>query len=273
MSEPPFHRFWRDWTTAELSLADTARLVALLPVGAIEQHGPHLPLDTDTAIVEAVVEAAIATLPAWDRTVVLPTQAVGRSAEHEAFPGTLSVAPALLADHWTAILRSVARTGIRRFCLLNAHGGQPEVMDLVARRLRVEDALLVAHASWFDLAPVDDLFPAGEVAHGIHGGAVETSLMLAIAPGRVRRERLADFPSNAARWAAENRFLAPDGKASFGWMAQDLNPAGVVGDAGRAEAETGRIILDRAAKGLATLLGEVASFQPPWLAGEDRLPE
>jgi len=270
MSEPPFHRFWRDWTTTELALADTARMVALLPVGAIEQHGPHLPLDTDSAIAEAVVEAAIPHLPAWDRTVVLPTQAVGRSAEHQAFPGTLSVAPALLADHWTSILRSVARAGIRRFCILNAHGGQPEVMDLVARRLRVSDALLVAHASWFDLASVDDLFPADELAHGIHGGALETSLMLAIAPDRVRRDRLADFPSNAAQWAAENRILAPDGRASFGWMAQDLNPAGVVGDASRADAGAGQTILDRAARGLAALLGEIASFQPPWFTGKPR---
>ena len=259
----PFHRYWRDWTTAELAAVDCRRLIAVLPVAAIEQHGPHLPLSTDATLNRAILDAAIAAMPADLPAVVLPAQEIGFSPEHVSFPGTLTLQVSTTVQLWTDIGDSLARAGLRKLLIFNSHGGQPQIMNLVAQDLRVRHGMLAAHVSWFDFGLPDGLFGQDELTHGIHGGAIETSMMLHAAPGAVRLDRAADFPSEASRMAGGNRWLRPLGPAAFGWLTEDLNPDGVVGDATAGEAEKGRRVIEHAASSLVETLQELDRAVPP----------
>src|SRR5262249_9443198 len=185
--------YWQDRTTADFRLVDPETTVALLPVAAIEQHGPHLPLSTDTVINDGLVRAALALVASRTTLLVLPTFSVGPIPEHTTLPGTLSIADATLADAWTDVGRSVARAGVRKLLILNTHGGQKALVDIVAMRLRAELKMLVARATYFAFGSPPGLFDSAERAHDIHGGEVETSLMLHLAPQLVRKDALADF--------------------------------------------------------------------------------
>lgn len=255
------HRAWGDLTTTDFAGLPRSA-VAVLPVGAVEQHGPHLPLDTDATIVEGVLVEALGRSDPALEVLVLPTQRIGASVEHIAFPGTLSVPPDLLLRTWIEIGGALAASGVRRLVILNGHGGQPEVMALAARELRVRAGLLVAMANWFDFGEPPDLIPADERRFGIHGGLIETSVMLHLAPHRVRREAIADFPSAVRDWAT--RFPALAGtRTRVAWATQDLNPSGAVGDARGADAAIGRALVAHAATGLARLIEETSRFPLP----------
>ncbi len=249
-------RRWQDlpWTAFASLPKDT---VAVLPVAAIEQHGPHLPVSVDRTINEGVLARTLALLPDALPVLVLPTQAVGLSVEHIRFPGTLTASAETLIALWTEIGESVARAGVRKLVLLNSHGGQPQVVDIVCRRLRVSAGMFAVACLWSRLGKPDGLVNPTEARHGIHGGFVETSLMLHLAPERVDMAKAEDFRS---RWIArENDFsvLVPEGAVGFGWETQDLHPAGALGDASAATAEAGARFLDHAAARFAALLEEV----------------
>ncbi len=249
-------RYWQDlpWTAFPSLPKDT---VAILPVAATEQHGPHLPVSVDRTINEGVLARTLALLPEALPVLVLPVQAVGLSVEHVRFPGTLTASAETLVALWTEIGESVARAGVRKLVLLNSHGGQPQVVDIVCRRLRVSAGMLAVSCLWSRLGKPDGLVNPAEARHGIHGGFVETSLMLHLAPERVDMAKAEDFRS---RWIArENDFsvLVPEGAVGFGWETQDLHPAGALGDASIATAEAGARFLDHAAARLSALLGEV----------------
>ncbi len=253
-------RFWQDlaWTDFA-ALPDNT--VAVLPVAAIEQHGPHLPVAVDATLNAAIVAAALVRSAPELPVLVLPMQSVGLSVEHSAYPGTLTGSAETMLAFWTEIARSVARAGVRRIVLFNSHGGQPQIVDLVCRRLRIEARMFAVAASWFALAPPDLNDP-----HGIHGGRVETSMMLAAAPARVDMARAENFRSAWMR--QENRFaaLTPEGAVGFGWQTQDLNPAGALGDATLATEADGRRLIDHAGSRLAALLAEVSAFDlDAWL--------
>ena len=141
-------RFWQEMTTAEFARLDATRVIALLPVGAIEQHGPHLPVVVDACINAGIVARALELLPADLPVTVLPMLPVGKSDEHLAFPGTLSLSAETLARLWTEVGLSVARAGVRKLVLFNSHGGQPQVMEIVARDLRVRLGMVVVAYSW-----------------------------------------------------------------------------------------------------------------------------
>ena len=225
----------------------------------MEQHGPHLPLSTDADINAGLVAAVLARGVAPARLLVLPAQEVGDSLEHRDFPGTLSVTTGTLLAAWLDVARSAARAGVRKLVILNSHGGQTALVDQAALRLRAEHAMLVARVSTFRLGCPDGLFASGELAHGIHGGEVETSLMLHLAPDAVRREALADFPGLSSRWAEEGRVLGVEKPLGIGWMAQDLHPRGVCGNAARADAGRGSRLLAHWAEVLAQAIAELAA--------------
>lgn len=260
---PPPFRYWIDLTTAEFAEIDRARLVALLPVGATEQHGPHLPLSVDSRIAAALVKRVSDALPAEFPLSVLPMLHFGVSPEHADYPGTLSISAETMLSLLMDVGRSVAAAGIRKLAILNSHGGQPQLLDIAAQQLRRECRLLVFPLNGYRYWSVEKHFGAEEAAFGIHGGAAETSIMLAIAVEAVRRGKLADFRSLAADMAKRFKHLRPYGRiASFGWQVQDLNPAGAVGDAARADAAKGEALLAEAAATLGEILREIDALAP-----------
>lgn len=233
--------------------------MAVLPVGAVEQHGPHLPLSVDASLIDGVINAALPQLPADLPVLFLPSQNIGFSVEHTHYAGTLSLQPATLIALWTELGACVARAGIKKLLLLNGHGGQVSVMDIVARELRMQYGLLVYSASWFGL--VDDAanqqFCAHEHRFGIHGGEVETSMMLHLAPETVHMERAQNFASTSEVRAGKYHFIGNGRSAKLGWAIEDYNPAGAVGNAAAATAERGAQMVQSAAEGLVALLGEI----------------
>lgn len=254
-------RYWADLATTDFAGLDPASTVAVLPLGATEQHGPHLPLAVDHCLVDGIVERALPLLPDAARVLVLPTQQVGYSPEHAQFPGTLTLPIETVIATWVALGECVARTGVRKLLLFNAHGGQVSVMDIVARELRMRCNLIVYSASWWNLPLGDDvngLFSADEHRFGVHGGEIETSLMLALAADRVRMAQARDFPSSSRERAAQYAILGNGRSAKLGWAMQDYNAQGAAGNAAAATEEKGRALLEAAAHQLALLLQEIA---------------
>ncbi|HET8698144.1 MAG TPA: creatininase family protein [Gammaproteobacteria bacterium] len=251
--------YWQDLATTDFARIDPEQTVALLPVAAIEQHGPHLPLSTDAVINDGIVRAALERLPPRPAVLVLPALTVGTSAEHLSFAGTLSLTPDTLAAAWAQIGACVARAGVRKLVIFNTHGGQKTVVDQVALRLRAEHGMLVARASYFALGSPPGLFDAREAVHDIHGGEIETSLMLHLRPDLVRQDELRDFKGLPHELAARNTLLGAEKPIGIGWLSEDLHPAGVCGNAARADAKRGAEHLAWLADRLVTLLGEVAA--------------
>ena len=261
-------RFWADWTTADFqrlrASGDAARTIAVLPVAAIEQHGPHLPLSVDTVLVNGIVAAALPHLLAELSVLFLPTQAVGLSPEHARFPGTLSLKNETILRLWTDIGESIAASGITKLVLFNSHGGNVSVMDLVARDLRARLDMLVYSVSWFNLPLLDAdghdtnaLFSPQEHRFGIHAGDIETSMMLALDPAQVDMGQAQDFDSAAQVRSTRFAMLGNGKSAKLGWQMQDYNPAGAVGNAANATADKGQVMVDAAGRALASLLSEI----------------
>src|SRR5438132_2271926 len=172
----------RDWTEIrwpDFANADAARWIAVLPLAATEQHGPHLPLETDVLIGEAYLARVRELLPAALPVTFLPLQPVGVSTEHIDYPGTLTLTTETALKQWMALGESVARAGIKKLVMVTSHGGNSAAMTLVAQDLRARHGLLAVTTGWSRLSAAEGLFAAQELRHGIHGGAVETSIMLA----------------------------------------------------------------------------------------------
>ena len=256
-------RFWAQVSAHDFALAQTSGLaaetVAVLPVGAVEQHGPHLPMGVDAKLIEGVVAQALPQLPADLPVLFLPPQNIGFSVEHSNYAGTLTLTPATLIALWTELGACVARAGIKKLLLLNGHGGQVSMMDVVARELRIKHGLLVYSASWFGL--VDDAanqqFCAHEHRFGVHGGEVETSMLLHLDPETVHMERAQNFASTSEVRAGKYHFIGNGRSAKLGWAIEDYNPAGAAGNAAAATAERGAKMVQSAAQGLVALLGEI----------------
>ena len=246
---------WRDFAAA-----DMGKVVAVLPVAAIEQHGPHLPVGVDMFINEGYFARAVKRIPGDMPVLILPIQAIGKSNEHIEYPGTLTFSLDTVTRAWTEIGNSVARTGCRKLIFMNSHGGNVPVIDAVARELRVRHRMLAVHAAWHRLRYPADLFSPQERAHGIHGGEAETSLMLAFRPQTVRMSEAQNFVSSAIGIEQEFRQLRVTQPIGFGWIASDLHPLGTAGDASKATAEKGEACADNAAEAFLDLLRDVLAF-------------
>ncbi len=238
---------------------DGAQIV-VLPLGATEQHGPHLPFETDTIIAEGVARRTRLLLPSSLAVHFLPAEPVGYSIEHLDHPGTLSLSYDEAIERWIATAVEWKKRGVRKFVMLNAHGGNSPLMTVVATELRVRHAMLAVATSWTRYALPAGLIDPHEKAIGIHGGQIETSVMLALRPDLVDMTKAADFASAQTCNERDFTHLRAYGPHAYGWKMSDLSAAGVVGNAAAASADLGERLLDNAARGFAELLTDVNRF-------------
>ena len=257
MTAQPALPWWQDLTPRQIARLADEDGVAILPLAAIEQHGEHLPLSTDLDIALGLLQAALPKLRPGLPVCVLPPLAVGLSLEHCAFAGTLSLSPETALATLVELGDSVARAGFRRLVLFNSHGGNKAVLDLAALKLRVAYRMLVVRANYFRFAPPPDALPAAELRHGLHGGALETAMMLHLAPHTVHMQHARDFRSTSQDRAEQYAILGNGKSAKLGWQMQDYHPAGAVGNAAAATADKGRAVVQAAGQQLAQLLGEL----------------
>ena len=252
---------WADLTRHDFASLDCTRTIAVLPVGAIEQHGPHLPVSVDADLVDAVVERALPLIRSDLTVLFLPAMVYGKSNEHAAIAGTLTLSAETLIRVLMEIGESIARAGIRRLVFLNGHGGNSPVLDIVARDLKVKLGLQTATCHWYNFNEAETLTDRIEQAFGIHAGLVETSAMLAINPERVIMDRAADFGS--AAWGWQERFShigLSAGRARPAWVIDDLNENGACGNAAAATVEMGEKLLSTAGKNFAAFVSEFDRF-------------
>ncbi len=236
---------WADMRAPDFASIDPEKTIAILPTAAIEQHGPHLPVGTDTLIAEGMLDELRAQAPGDLDLRILPVQAVGKSNEHLWAAGTLTLTAQTALSAWTEIGLSIARAGIRKVAIVNSHGGNLDLISILARELRVQADMLAVKCQWGSFGYPEGMYSDQENTFGIHGGDVETSLMLHFRPQTVDMAQAKDFRSTA-----EHTDIAPIGPVSYGWIASDLNPDGTVGEAHLATAD----------KGAATAQYQVAGF-------------
>jgi creatinine amidohydrolase len=261
---PP--RDWAEIHRPEISRTDAARWIAVLPLAATEQHGPHLPLETDVMIGAAYLAEVRERLPPAIPATFLPVQPIGISTEHIHYPGTRTLPTEMALRTWIGLGESVARAGIKKLVMVTSHGGNSAAMSLVAQDLRAHHGLLAVTTSWSRFGTPEGLFPAEELRHGIHGGAVETSIMLARYPQHVRQNAIADFQSRSIAMEKQYRWLSAHRPVPFAWQIQDLHPSGAVGDATLASAEKGERLLDHGAQAFCELLADVDRFDAATLS-------
>ena len=254
-------RYWHALTSTEATTFAARDPVVILPLAAIEQHGPHLPLSTDLDIGLGLLHEAFRQLPTDLPARILPPQTIGASREHLRFAGTLSLDPALVVELIHQHGATLASIGVRRLVLFNSHGGNLRAMDTAALQLRDDCGILVVKASYFTFSRPDDVaLPEPEWRHGLHGGAVETAMMLHLRPDLVRTDAIQHFPSLGQELDGTLRRLGPEGEASFAWLAGDLNPHGVTGNARLADAEAGQRLVAHYGRVLAEVIEETRAF-------------
>lgn len=253
--------YWAELSADDFRALDAAAAIALLPIGATEQHGPHLPLAVDSLLVETVLSRVLRELAGTPPVLILPTLAVGKSNEHLAFRGTLTLSAETLLRVLMELGECVARAGVRKLVLFNGHGGNTAVLDIAARDLRVRHGLLTIACAWYQFTGPAGVLGAREDAHGLHAGQAETSAVLAVRPDLVAMDKARDFASEGERWAEAYHTIGLGQRpARPGWMIDDLNPDGACGNAAAATAETGERLLAQAAQNVAGFLRELAGM-------------
>lgn len=245
---------WASYRTTEFVDIDPMTTIAILPTAAIEQHGPHLPVGVDMMVNEGMLALLRDRCPEDMDLRILPVQAVGKSNEHLHAPGTLTLSAETALRVWTEIGLSVARAGVRKIVIVNSHGGNLDLVSILSRELRVRTGMLAVKCQWSSFGQPEGMFPRAETTYGIHGGDVETSLMLHFQPETVDMSQAQDFTSTA-----EVGGISPVGPISYGWISSDLNPSGTVGNAAAATAEKGRATAEHQVAGFLRLLNEVRS--------------
>jgi creatinine amidohydrolase len=263
----------RDWTAIrwpEIGATEPARWIAVLPLAATEQHGPHLPLGTDIMIAQAYLGRVRELLPAALPVTFLPMQEIGISTEHIDFPGTLSLPPEAALKSWIAFGEGVARAGVRKLVIVTSHGGNSAGMSLAAQELRAHHGLFVVTTSWSRFGTPQGLFSEQELHHGVHGGAIETSIMLARFAEHVRIDKIANFHPASIAMEEQYRRLSTTRPAPFAWQTQDLHPNGAVGDATQGSAEKGERVIEHGACAFIELLEDIDKFDVTSLSDAPR---
>jgi creatinine amidohydrolase len=260
----PPHRFFAYLTWQDIQAMPTPEQVVIIqPIGAIEQHGPHLPLAVDAAIAIGVIGQALEKLDPQIEAYSLPPLYYGKSNEHWHFPGTITLSAQTLMAMLLEIGESVYRCGFRKWILVNAHGGQPQVLDIVARDLhqRYPDFMVFPLFIWNVPNCAADLLSAAELTYGIHAGDAETSLMLSLLPDQVRLDKaVREYPAGLPD---ADSLLSMEGALPFAWVTRDLTTSGVLGDATVASRDKGDQILASLVEGWVRVIGDIWRFQQP----------
>ena len=252
--------YWNELNTTDFAGLSPDTTIAILPIASTEQHGPHLPVATDVAIATGML-AELRRQRRDDLDIlVLPTQEIGKANEHVYGPGTLSLSAELLIPVWTAIGAKVAETGLRKMVIVNSHGGNVDIMSIVARELRVRYQMAVLSTQWGRFGNPEGLISDHESRYGIHGGEVETSLMLHFRPDLVRMDKAQNFVSKAEWMGEQSKYIQPLPPHSLAWIAHDLNPNGVVGDASLGTAEKGAAICRHQVEGFVEMLYDLKAY-------------
>jgi creatinine amidohydrolase len=252
--------FAEELTAPEFAAFVNGETVGILPIAAIEPHGPHLPLSTDCDIARGHLAHVADVVAEETNVLILPLQTIGHSTEHVGLVGTFSHPAETLVRTWTDVVTTFHAGGGRRLIIVSSHGGNAPVTELLVTALRADLGMLAVTASWRRFGVPDGLFDERERGYGIHGGAIETSLMLHYWPETVRREKLADFASNAEAWDKTTKELRTHGRIHPGWLTRDLNAEGVVGNAAAATAENGAAVAEHQLRGFGELIADVAAF-------------
>jgi creatinine amidohydrolase len=252
--------FWSDLKTTDFAALDWTRTIVALPIAAIEQHGPHLPLGVDAMIMKGMIARIVPLLPALPRVLFLPIQSVGVSTEHRDFPGSLSLKPSTALAMLTELFEGPIAAGAKKLLILNSHGGNSPLVTQAALELRARRGVLAVTCSFARFGYPPELFSGDELRHGIHGGAVETSLMLYLRPDLVDMSRAENFPVATRDFAHAFKWLSADRPAGFGWMAQDLSKDGAMGDATAASAQKGGAVAEYWARAFVELIHEADAF-------------
>ncbi|MEO0984874.1 MAG: creatininase family protein [Cyanobacteria bacterium J06639_14] len=259
----PPHRFfpYLTWPMVE-GMPDKKNVVIIQPAGAIEQHGPHLPLVVDSAIAVGVLGKALTQLPETIPAYAMPPLYYGKSNEHWHFPGTITLSAQTLRQVLMESAESLYRAGFRKLVWMNAHGGQPQVFEMAARDLHQQYPELQVFPlfTWQVPNQAAELITAKELELGIHAGDAETSLMLSLLPEQVQMEKaVCEYPQGLP----ENSLLSMEGALPFAWVTRDLTRSGVLGDATVATQAKGDRLLQSLAEGWVQLIEDVYKFQQP----------
>lgn len=258
---PPDRFFsYLTWTDIQ-AMPDKENVVIIQPIGAIEQHGPHLPIIVDSAIAVSVLGKALSKLDTAVPAYALPPLYYGKSNEHWHFPGTITLSAQTLLAILTEMADSIYRSGFRKLVLMNAHGGQPQIMEIAARDIhqKYEDFLVFPLFTWAVPHIAKELLSPKELELGIHAGDAETSLLLSILPEQVKMERaVCEYPH-----LPEASLLSMEGKLPFAWVTRDLSKSGVMGDATVATKEKGDMLLESVSDGWVKVIEDVYKFRQP----------
>ena len=242
-------------------MPSTKPTMVVLPLGATEQHGQHLPFETDTIIADAIAKRVEVQLPDYINALFLSAEPVGYSPEHMDYPGSKTLDFDEAINRWIGIGETMHNRCIDKFLMLNAHGGNSPLMTIVAQELRVRFDMLAVATSWTRYIKQSPIISSIEQAIGIHGGEIETSVMLALAPDLVNMEKAENFPSLQGELIENYKHLRAYGPHAFGWKINDLNPKGVVGSALKATAEKGEALLELAVNGIVELMVDIDGFE------------
>ncbi|QBY01324.1 creatininase family protein [Rhodophyticola sp. CCM32] len=235
--------------------------VAILPVGALEQHGPHLPLGTDHLLAEAMAGLGAAQAQIAE-CCLLPVLPIGVSEEHHDWPGTVWLGTEDMIATLMAVARGVAHAGFRKLLIINGHGGNMPALQTVIRRARIQHGLFASTLGWMALGIGDH--PQEARVDDLHGGFMETAAMLHLFADLVDMTQAEDFASTNRQMAQDYSYLRFLGTPSTGWTARDLHPEGVAGNAAAATPEAGRVIVETAARHIGALIDEMAGYEPDW---------
>ena len=257
----PPNRYFPYLTWKEIAeMPDKENVVIIQPIGAIEQHGHHLPIAVDSAISLGVLGKALEKLEDRVAAYALPCLYYGKSNEHYGFPGTVTLSAETLLSLIKEVAASIYKAGFRKLILMNSHGGQPQIMEIAARDIHQEnpDFDVFPFFTWRVPNITKSLLSPEELEYGIHAGDAETSLMLALLPEQVKMDlAVKEYPQNLP----QDSLLTMEGKLPFAWLTKEISDTGVIGDATIASKEKGNKILASLAEGWVLAIEDVYRFR------------